>query len=102
MDGPRAIFVGSSSATHTRPWETEVLHMININRNHSELVKFQPNDVVYRRVLEVLKRFVKASSTMSIPRRLSPEAGKYSTSHWALSCYIFWAVDQCTNAICVE
>jgi hypothetical protein len=76
MDGPRAILVGSSSATHTRPWETEARHMISINRNHSELVKFQPKDAVYGRVREVLKRFVKASSIMSIPRRLSPEAGR--------------------------
>jgi hypothetical protein len=76
MDGPPAILVGSSSATHTRPWETGVHSMIAINRNHSDLVKFKPYDDDYEHVLGILKRFVEASSSMSIPRKLSTEAGR--------------------------
>ncbi|RDL34402.1 uncharacterized protein BP5553_07530 [Venustampulla echinocandica] len=62
MDGPRAILVGSASATHGRPWENEAHDVQAINRDHSQLVKFKANDEVYERVLGTVKDFVKEAS----------------------------------------
>jgi len=75
MSGPDAILVGSSSATHGRSWEIEAHHIQAIDRNHSEMVKFQSNDAIYDRVLTILKRFTRASSNMLMPRKLSPKEG---------------------------
>ena len=75
MTGPDAILVGSSSATHCRPWEIEAHHIQAINRNHSEMVKFHSNDVAYDRVLVILRRFTRTASDMTIPRKLSPKEG---------------------------
>ena len=73
MEGPPTILVGSSSATHGRPWENKAHHIQAIDRDHSEMVKFRRHDVVYDRVFVVLKRFMEASLKISVPRKLKPK-----------------------------
>lgn len=55
MDGPSAILVAKSSATHCRPWEDGPEHICAIARTHSEMVKFGPHDHNYDNARERLK-----------------------------------------------
>ena len=75
MTGPCKVLVDSSSATHSRPWESEAHHVQAIQRTHSELVKFSRNDEEYQRVLSVLKR-LSSAAVLAIPRGMSFDEGR--------------------------
>lgn len=69
MDGPSAVLVDASSATHGRHWESRHPFIYPVNRSHSDMVKFTGNDdSVYRVVLERLK-FLEADARNVIPQR---------------------------------
>jgi hypothetical protein len=55
MGGPTAILVTKASATHCRSWEDGPEHICAINRTHSDIVKFEPEDHEYEMVLQRLK-----------------------------------------------
>ncbi|PTB43606.1 hypothetical protein M441DRAFT_56598 [Trichoderma asperellum CBS 433.97] len=55
MSGAKAILVTKSSATHCRPWEDGAEHICAINRSHSDMVKFVPNDPDYLTVRDKIK-----------------------------------------------
>ncbi|KAF9641127.1 hypothetical protein BFW01_g486 [Lasiodiplodia theobromae] len=59
MAGPPRKLVDRSSATHGRPWNREEQFVKAINRNHSDLVKFEAStDPIYQeRVLPLFTRF---------------------------------------------
>lgn len=54
MSGPRAVLVTKSSATHCRPWETGPEHICAIQRSHSDMVKFGPQDDEYDKAVGVI------------------------------------------------
>jgi hypothetical protein len=76
MNGPFACLVGSASATHARQWENQPHHVQGINRNHSELVKFKPNDDVYDRVLGTLEDFAEEATKMRRPYKIERDTCK--------------------------
>ncbi|KAK0627856.1 hypothetical protein B0T14DRAFT_423330, partial [Immersiella caudata] len=51
MGGPPALLVTKASATHCRPWEDDEEHICALNRTHSDIVKFAPQDEEYDKVL---------------------------------------------------
>lgn len=77
MDGPSAVLVDASSATHGRHWESRHPFIYPVNRSHSNMVKFTGNDdPVYRVVLERLK-LLEAGARNIIPQRhMSEDTGK--------------------------
>jgi hypothetical protein len=54
MNGPNTVLVTKASATHGRYWEEGPEHMCAIARTHSEMVKFEPQDHEYDKVLSRL------------------------------------------------
>ncbi|EHK49999.1 hypothetical protein TRIATDRAFT_261370 [Trichoderma atroviride IMI 206040] len=54
MTGPTTVLVTKPSATHCRPWENGPEHICAINRTHSEMVKFSPDDANYKNVRDRL------------------------------------------------
>lgn len=59
MDGPESRLVDISSATNGMPHDYGRHTVRPINRNHSEMVKFQgPADEVYRQALADLKNII--------------------------------------------
>lgn len=56
MTGPDAILVTKPSATHCRPWEDGVEHICALDRTHSEMVKFKPNDSDYKDIVKEKSR----------------------------------------------
>lgn len=62
MAGPTAVLVTKSSATHCRPWETGLEHICAIDRTHSEMVKFGPQDEEYEKVVEIIKGIVQRAA----------------------------------------
>lgn len=72
MNGPHAILVSSSSATHVRHWEDEAHHVQAINRDHSQLVKFKAHDEVYERVLGALRDFTKEACAAKREHEIDP------------------------------
>lgn len=69
MDGPSAVLVDTSSATHGRHWESGYPFIHPVNRSHSDMVKFTgSDDPVYRVVLGRLKS-LEADARGIIPRR---------------------------------
>ncbi|KAK5987003.1 Nephrocystin-3-like protein [Cladobotryum mycophilum] len=75
MTGPPAVLVAKASATHCRPWEDGPEHICAINRTHSEMVKFRPDDSDYRNVLEKMKALSKQAFT--VRDRLQTSSSKY-------------------------
>jgi len=61
MTGPAVSLVSKASATHCRPWEDSHEHMCAVARNHSEMVKFGPEDHEYDKVRETLKSIARRS-----------------------------------------
>ncbi|KAH6971767.1 hypothetical protein BKA56DRAFT_494822 [Ilyonectria sp. MPI-CAGE-AT-0026] len=55
MRGPQAILVTKSSATHCRSWEDGAEHICAIARNHSNMVKFEPQDPEYYKAFGKIK-----------------------------------------------
>ena len=58
MKGPETVLVTKSSATHCRSWENGTEHICAINRTHSEMVKFEPQDDIYKMALQRIKSLV--------------------------------------------
>lgn len=82
MTGPRTVLVEQSSATHTRPWENQAHQVQAIDRNHSDMVKFDHEyDLDLERVATILKGFVDGASSMTGPRDISVQGnlGQNST-----------------------
>jgi hypothetical protein len=73
MTGPPAVLVTKSSATQCRPWETGAEFICPILRNHSEIVKFNSQDIEYDKVIECLKKLA--------GRALSPQPSKQTPSY---------------------
>ncbi|EFX02408.1 nacht and ankyrin domain containing protein [Grosmannia clavigera kw1407] len=76
MEGPPAILVAPESATHCRHWEEGEQYKCPINRTHSEMVKFGPQDAEYEKVLQRVKRIVQKApfcAKTPIQPRLSPK-----------------------------
>jgi hypothetical protein len=67
MNGPNAILVTKSSATHGRYWEEGPEYICGIDRTHSEMVKFGPQDHEYEKVLQCLQSLAKRA--LAAPRR---------------------------------
>ncbi|KAF3065402.1 Ankyrin repeat domain-containing protein 50 [Trichoderma lentiforme] len=57
--GPAAVLVSKSSATHCREWENGPQFICAINRTHSEMVKFGPEDDEYEKVVELIQSLVR-------------------------------------------
>lgn len=67
MNGPNAVLVTKSSATHGRHWEIGPEYICAINRPHSEMVKFAPHDHEYEKVVQRLRKL--AQRAIEAPRR---------------------------------
>ncbi|KAM0247492.1 hypothetical protein ACHAQJ_009831 [Trichoderma viride] len=63
MAGPAAVLVSKPSATHCRAWENGPQFICAIDRNHSEMVKFGPEDDEYEKVLEGIQNLVREALT---------------------------------------
>lgn len=61
MKGEAAVLVSKTSATHCRPWEDGPQHICAIDRTHSEMVKFGPEDVEYDKVLGRIESLVRGA-----------------------------------------
>lgn len=55
MQGPKAVLVTKSSATHCRSWENGPEHICAIARTHSNIVKFGALDHEYDKACESLR-----------------------------------------------
>ncbi|VUC29568.1 unnamed protein product [Clonostachys rosea] len=64
MNGPPAILVTKSSATHCRPWENGPEHICAIARTHSNMVRFGPQDHEYANVRERLRGLARRALTV--------------------------------------
>ncbi|KAL6404711.1 hypothetical protein AUP68_11539 [Ilyonectria robusta] len=80
MEGPKAVLVTKSSATHCRSWENGPEHICAIAGTHSNIVKFGPQDHEYDKACESLRglatRALAAQNPMSKTSpndRLQPE-----------------------------
>ncbi|QYS92890.1 ANK_REP_REGION domain-containing protein [Trichoderma simmonsii] len=75
--GPAAVLVSKSSATHCREWENGSQFICAINRTHSEMVKFGPEDDEYEKVVELIQGLVlealETQERKSPLREVSPE-----------------------------
>jgi hypothetical protein len=74
--GPMKLFVDPNSATCGRTWENTNDFKISIGADHSQMVKFWPNDRVdYPKVRRVLRDFSEAAFC-TIEKRLAPGSSK--------------------------
>lgn len=65
MKGSKEILVDKLSATHVRPGEDQAHHMLALNLDHSELVKFRADDENYQgSVRGILQEFADAAFQM--------------------------------------
>lgn len=64
MKGPAAVLVTKSSATHGRHWEDGPEHICAIARNHSDMVKFGPQDHEYANVRQRLRSLARRALTV--------------------------------------
>ncbi|XXH04158.1 Peptide chain release factor 1, mitochondrial [Hypoxylon texense] len=80
MEGPRTVLVSPQSATHCRPWESGLEYRCPINRTHSEMVKFGPQDEEYEKAVERIKGIVRRAPS-SVKSPLQP-----NLSHEELQC----------------
>ena len=64
MEGPLAVLVDISSATHSRPEEIQAHDIHGINRTHSELVKLGRQDLDYNVILGFLQEFKLAAPSV--------------------------------------
>ncbi len=65
MAGPPAVLVSKTSATNCRPWEDGPEHICAINRTHSEMVKFRPQDHDYDKALLQIQGLVQRAMAQS-------------------------------------
>ncbi|OCK80555.1 hypothetical protein K432DRAFT_297425 [Lepidopterella palustris CBS 459.81] len=76
-DTKRALLVDRNSATQARPWESKERYIQPIARDHSEMVKFPPNDDDYKKVLRHLKEITKNASAVIQDRFESSSTGMF-------------------------
>lgn len=62
MNGDPTVLVDRDSATHSRPWEMSTKFIIPINRNHSDLVKFERLSDGYEKVLDRIREVAEISA----------------------------------------
>ncbi|KAK1762028.1 hypothetical protein QBC33DRAFT_582006 [Phialemonium atrogriseum] len=67
MTGPIAALVTKSSATHCRPWESGPQHICAINRTHSEMVKFGPQDEEYDKAVQRIEGLIRRARSRATP-----------------------------------
>ncbi|RFU77499.1 nacht and ankyrin domain containing [Trichoderma arundinaceum] len=91
MTGPAAILVSKLSATHCRPWEDGAQYICPINRTHSEILKFGPEDHEYENALGRIEGLVRRALTS---RRRSPRP---NFSQEAQECLRSLAFEQMEN-----
>ncbi|CAM1505177.1 Fc.00g108140.m01.CDS01 [Cosmosporella sp. VM-42] len=75
MNGPEAVLVTKSSATHCRSWESGTEHICAVARSHSEMVKFEPHDDEYEKVCERLKGLVRRA--LLVQHRIRDSTAKF-------------------------
>jgi len=68
MEGPTAVLVTKASATHCRPWEDDSVYTCALNRTHSNMVKFAPQDEEYDKVIARIKGIVHHALAIRLPR----------------------------------
>ncbi|MCJ1394781.1 hypothetical protein MMC18_007661 [Xylographa bjoerkii] len=61
MNGTEVVLVDKDSATAGRHWENEPHHILSVNTNHSDIVRFGDNDEDYIRVRSQLRRILNES-----------------------------------------
>ncbi|RYP27921.1 hypothetical protein DL767_007448 [Monosporascus sp. MG133] len=86
MNGPPAVLVSKTSATHCRSWEDGPEHICAVARTHSEMVKFGRNDHDYENVRERLR---------GIAHRAV--AGRRRRQALGTKSYVFWLSDACPD-----
>ncbi|PVH72155.1 hypothetical protein DL98DRAFT_433770 [Cadophora sp. DSE1049] len=69
MKGPPTVLVTKSSATHCRSWENGPEHICAINRTHSGMVKFGPQDHEYDKALQRIQGLVRQALTTQSQRQ---------------------------------
>ncbi|KAK3378980.1 hypothetical protein B0T24DRAFT_610459 [Lasiosphaeria ovina] len=67
MGGPPAVLVTKASATHCRPWEDDPGHICALNRTHSDIVKFAPQDEEYDKALARIRRIIQRALVIRLP-----------------------------------
>jgi len=67
MEGPTAVLVTKASATHCRPWEDDSVYTCALNRTHSNMVKFAPQDEEYDKVIARIKGIVHHALAIRLP-----------------------------------
>lgn len=77
MEGPKAILVSKSSATHGRHQENGPEHICVIPRTHSQLVKFMYGDAHYIPVRERLKGLARRALTARHRKQASDATSMY-------------------------
>lgn len=68
MNGPDAVLVTKSSATHCRHWENGAENICAVARAHSNMVKFGPHDYEYDKARERMRGL--ARRALTVRRRL--------------------------------
>jgi hypothetical protein len=74
MKGDPIVLVDKDSATHSRPWETEPRYILAIDRNHSDLVKFERYSDDYERVLACIRMLLENAADVVLRRFNAPPA----------------------------
>ncbi|KAH7318509.1 hypothetical protein B0I35DRAFT_451334 [Stachybotrys elegans] len=77
MNGPNAVLVTKASATHGRYWEDGPDHICAIDRTHSDMVKFGPQDHEYDKVLQRLLGVVRRALLAPQRRARNPHANTH-------------------------
>ncbi|KFA66966.1 hypothetical protein S40285_09524, partial [Stachybotrys chlorohalonatus IBT 40285] len=67
LTGPSAVLVPQTSATHCRHWETGEEYICAINRTHSEMVKFGPEDDEYEKARARISHLVRWALVIRLP-----------------------------------
>jgi hypothetical protein len=70
MTGPLEMFVNAVSAFNGRPWEHDANHMIQLEADHSGLVRFAARDENYSITLKLLTSLDAVRARDVVQRRL--------------------------------
>lgn len=66
------MLVTKTSATHCRPWEDEADHVCAMSRDHSDMVRFSPNDNEYSKVRVTLLRLARRAAEKQQQQQQKP------------------------------
>ncbi|TPX14029.1 uncharacterized protein E0L32_000423 [Thyridium curvatum] len=67
MEGPPAVLVTKSSATHCRPWEDGLEHICAVDRTHSDMVKFRSQDSEYEKARILISGLARRALSVQLP-----------------------------------